>query len=589
MAEIREQDQMNDTGAGSATESVGQADQWEIGSMKMGQIADHKVAVVRTESGFHAVDNACPHQGYGLVTGSLDGELLTCQWHNWKFDVRTGTCVIGQEDVACHPVSVVDGEVLVTVNRPSIDEQRTKLWPSLKRGIEADYAGQIARDSVRLLKTGVNPAEIMSAGLVETAAKTDYGLGHELAMAADCLAMAEIRHGEQQALPLVQGLSGLAETTRDRPARSAPTPDPSVVVPEAIEREDVDQAMAGVLGMIETGVEPTVIRHNLIQAASAHHLSYGHGMIYTQKTFEVLDRIGWDHAPNILPHLAARLVWSTREDTLPYMAKAMKQLMPVDLGRLAESEPSADWDPTPHLDAFLDAPAAPIDQAVALVQQGAGIEGLLKLVSLAASRRLLRHDIEVELDLAHDFGWLDITHALTTAQAARWAWRADPGPDTARAALFAVWLLFDSGRAERRRAKQQNNQQGDASGDSAHIGFDPSPTGVIEAEATTQDLGRAVTFGDEASAVALAMAGDPLTVGDTLAEASLADRAGSFIVAAHLIKTTEAARREAAETGTSIPLAAAARFLAAPRLERFVARAVVESVDFVTTGRPPGR
>jgi hypothetical protein len=74
-----------------------------------------------------------------------------------------------------------------------------------------------------------------------------------------------------------------------------------------------------------------------------------------------------------------------------------------------------------------------------------------------------------------------------------------------------------------------------------------------------------------------------------LADASLADRAGSFIVAAHLVKTTEAARREAEELDSSLPLAATARFLAAPRVERFVAANVTESVDFVTTGRPPRR
>ncbi|MGB5756430.1 MAG: Rieske 2Fe-2S domain-containing protein, partial [Acidimicrobiales bacterium] len=167
----------------STTESVGAAGNWSIGSMRMRQVADRAVAVVRTESGFHAVDNACPHQGYGLATGSLDGERLTCQWHNWKFDVRTGRCLMGEEDVACHRVDVVDGEVLVTVNRPTIDEQRARLWPSLQRGIESDYTGQIARDSARLLATGTTPAEIMGAGLAMTAAKTDDGLGHELAMA----------------------------------------------------------------------------------------------------------------------------------------------------------------------------------------------------------------------------------------------------------------------------------------------------------------------------------------------------------------------------------------------------------------------
>ena len=560
------------SGDRSTTESVGAAENWSIGSMRMGQVADRRVAVVRTESGFHAVDNACPHQGYGLATGSLDGERLTCQWHNWKFDVRTGRCLMGEEDVACHRVDVVDGEVMVTVNRPTIDEQRARLWPSLQRGIESDYTGQIARDSARLLATGTSPAEIMRAGLAITAAKADDGLGHELAMAADCLALAEIRHGTEQALPLVQGLAGLAETTRDRRPRRLPEPDPAVSVTAAIEEENIEAAMAGVLGLIEAGVEPVAMRHHLIGAASAHHLSYGHGMIYTQKTFEMLDRIGWDSAPDLLPHLAARLVLSTREDTLPYMRKAMRALAAVDLETLAAADAEHGWQPAALVDVMLNATAAPIDDAAAAVVAGAGIEGLLDAVSLGASRRLLRHDLVVELDSSEPFGWLDITHALTTAQAVRWAWRADPGPHTARAALFAVWLLFDSGRSERRNGI-------------AATGFEPDRLPQPSAD----DLAAAVTFGDAAGAVALAATGPAERVGDILAQASLDDRAGSFIVAAHLIKTTEAARREAARTASSLPLAAAARFLASPRLERFVAANVAESVDFVTTGRPPGR
>lgn len=566
--------------AGSTvTESAGSVEDWDVGSMRMRDIGGNKVAVVRTASGFHAVDNACPHQGYGLTTGSLDGELLTCLWHNWKFDVTTGACVRGEEAVACHKTEVVAGEVHVTVTSESDSEKQTKLWPSLRQGIKSDYVGQMARDSVRLLETGASPGDIMWAGIKETAPKTDYGIGHELAMAADCLALAEVRHGTDQALPLVQGLAGMSETTRDRSVRQPPEPDETVVVSEAIEREDVDGAMAGTLGAILSGDDPSAVRHQLIEAASAHHLGYGHGMIYTQKSFEVLDRVGWDRAPDLLPHLAARLVWSTREDTLPYMTKAMRQLATVDLNALAGTTKADGWTPDGLVDTMLDAPEAPIDIAVAAATNGAGIEGLLDAVSLGASHRLLRHDLQVELNLEEDFGWLDITHALTTAQAARWAWRTDPGAHTARAALFAVWLLFDAGRAERRHGIKESAV------DIATNGVSMSGTD----RSAGDELADAIILKQTDRSVDLAMTGDREAIGIALAEASLADMAGSFIVSAHLIKTVEAARREAQETNSSLPLAAAARFLSAPRLERFVAANVAASVDFVTSGRPPKR
>ena len=94
------------------------------GTMRMVTVGGHPVALVTTERGTFALDNACPHQGYGLVTGTLAGDTVTCQWHNWKFDVATGRCLLGEEDVACHPVTVADGEVRVTVRRPTPAETR---------------------------------------------------------------------------------------------------------------------------------------------------------------------------------------------------------------------------------------------------------------------------------------------------------------------------------------------------------------------------------------------------------------------------------------------------------------------------------
>ena len=52
---------------------------------------------------------------------------------------------------------------------------------------------------------------------------------------------------------------------------------------------------------------------------SDHLLSYGHAAIYSQKAFQLLERLGWDRADTVLPHLVPAIVWGTREDTLPYM------------------------------------------------------------------------------------------------------------------------------------------------------------------------------------------------------------------------------------------------------------------------------
>lgn len=589
--------------------SVARLDDLEPGTMKMVSVGETRVALIRTATGIYALDNSCPHQGYGLVTGALDGDTLTCQWHNWKFDVTTGRCLMGEEDVACHRVVTDGDDVAVEVELPSDAERRQRLWPSLRRGVDDHYVGQIARDSVRLLEAGATPAEIMADAVARTAPRADYGVGHELAMAADCLALAEVRTGDDRALALVQGLAGLSEVTRDRPAAAVPPADPTADLVVAIEAEDARSAVGSVMADLERGADPAVVRHRFVQAASAHHLSYGHGIIYTQKSFEALDRLGWAAAPSILPHLATRLVNSTREDLLPYMRPAMRAIETVDLDRLAAADPRSDpsWLTPERVGSLLAADAAPIDDAVHLAADG-GVEGLLDAVTAAVSHRLLAHDLDVELDVGDPFGWLDITHGLTTAQAARWAWRADPGPHTARLALFATWLLFDTGRSERRRgvhdrwhdpARATIEAELDAidrPGDPAEQRPSPSVGAIARPGDTTTSTGvvaepmaKAVAYRRPSDAVALA-AEQPLdVVGDALASAALQDRAGSFIVVAHLVKTVQAARAEADVLGSPLPLMAAARFVASPRLERFVARNVNESLDFVRTGRPPRR
>ncbi len=552
----------------TTTETIGRADELRVGDMKMATVGQRRIVVVRTPSGVHALDNACPHQGYGLATGALDGELLTCQWHNWKYDVRNGSCVLGEEDVACHEVAVTDGEIRVTVTEPTTEERQAALWPSLRRGIESDYVGQIARDTVRLLETGASPADITWEALAVGVPKADYGPGHELAMAADCLALAEARDGDDRALPLVQGLSGISEVSRDRPVLEVPKGDSSIDFADSIEREDIEGAMAATVALV-SDFEPTAVRHSFIDVVSQHHLGYGHGIIYTQKAFELLDRVGWERAGELLPHLAATIAWSTREDLLPYMRTAIRDIDQVDLDALtsasAARRPQA-IDPD-VIDTLANSDEAPIGAAVDLVLGGAGIDGLLDALSVAVSERLLRHDLAVELDADETFGWLDITHGLTMAQAVRWAWKLDPSPQAARLALFATWLLFDTGRAERRH------------------GARPMP--VIEPEAGA--IGERILYKDVDNTLAAVAAADRDHGAAALTEASLSDASGSFIVTAHLIKTTQAAIAEADEIDDDRPLLATARYMAAPRRERFVERNVAESVDFVRTGRPPKR
>ena len=567
----------------TTTAMVATLDDLAVGTMKMARVGDHRVVVARTESGTHALDNACPHQGYGLATGALEGDQITCQWHNWKYRVVDGTCTMGEEDVRSHPVEIRGNEVWVAVTEPTDDEKRAALWPSLRRGIEADYRGQIARDVARLLDAGADPVDIVWEGLRLGLPRTDDGVGHETASAADCLAAVELFAGLERTLPITQALAGISETTRDRPIRPlvAPGTEAGGLV-AAIEAEDVDRAIAVLRRALADGADLPTIRTQLIEAVSMHHLSYGHGVIHTQKSFELLERVGWHRADDLLPHLVTTIAHGTREDTLPYMRKAMRMIEAVDLDALAAAPDRRDtgWTGEPVLrQRILDADDAPIEAAADAVMGGAGVGGVLDAVVLAVAERLLRYDYSVEHDRTNDFGWLDISHGLTYARAARWAWDHHPSPAAARLALCTVFLAYDTGRFERRTAKHA----------AAAGRTEPTPDAAPSAGDPSGTLTEAVLEGRTNDAMAIAAAGEPQQIGDELRHVALLDGAGAFIVVAHLVKMARAASEEALTTGSNLPLVATARLAAAPRLERFVARNVAEAIEFVRTGAPPVR
>ena len=48
------------------------------------------VALFNVDGEIYALDGVCPHQGGPLGDGALEGCVVTCPWHGWRFDVRDG-------------------------------------------------------------------------------------------------------------------------------------------------------------------------------------------------------------------------------------------------------------------------------------------------------------------------------------------------------------------------------------------------------------------------------------------------------------------------------------------------------------------
>lgn len=72
------------------------------------------LAVYNIDGVFYALDGVCPHAGGPLGKGQLTGCIVTCPWHGWQFDVKTGVHQLNK--IYSHgtfPVRVVGDEVQV--------------------------------------------------------------------------------------------------------------------------------------------------------------------------------------------------------------------------------------------------------------------------------------------------------------------------------------------------------------------------------------------------------------------------------------------------------------------------------------------
>jgi nitrite reductase (NADH) small subunit len=82
------------------------------GSIKEFNVSGKAIAIANLGGKFHAISNACLHKGGPLGRGTLEGEVVTCPWHGWQFDVINGKAVQSPAmAVACYLVEVRGEEV----------------------------------------------------------------------------------------------------------------------------------------------------------------------------------------------------------------------------------------------------------------------------------------------------------------------------------------------------------------------------------------------------------------------------------------------------------------------------------------------
>jgi nitrite reductase (NADH) small subunit len=96
--------------------AVGRVDDFTPGRGRMVDVSGRHVALFRLGDDFYAIDNMCLHHGGPLCEGDIDNGVVTCPWHGWSYEIRTGTLVQDPRvGVSKHDVRIDGDQIAVRV------------------------------------------------------------------------------------------------------------------------------------------------------------------------------------------------------------------------------------------------------------------------------------------------------------------------------------------------------------------------------------------------------------------------------------------------------------------------------------------
>jgi nitrite reductase/ring-hydroxylating ferredoxin subunit len=376
-----------------------------------------QILLVFSEGRVYAIANRCPHEGYPLSEGTEGpGAVLTCNWHNWKFDLASGEALIGRDPVRTYKVEERGGEIYVDLSDPPPERLCARALKGLDAAVADNDMARMAREVARLERAG---SSARTALVHAIAARNDHledGMTHAHAAAADWLALAaRAPNDELRFAATLEPLGHLAWDTEGAgvfPYAAEKAPWNARAFVHAVEAEDEAAAIAHVRGALADGIPYAQMRPAFAEAALAHYADFGHCAIYVLKAGQLIERLGSDVAEPVLLALTRMLVRATREERIPEFRKYADTLKRWNGHGFTAAE-SDDFIGL-SIDAILER---------MLVSSARNPREVYDALLGAAAWNLLHFDLAAmratDNAIADNVSWLDFTHALTFANACR--------------------------------------------------------------------------------------------------------------------------------------------------------------------------
>lgn len=415
---------------------------------------DRPLAIFYHQERLYAIDNRCPHMGFPLHRGTTQDGILTCHWHHARFDLASGcTFDLWADDVPSYPVEIRNGDVWVTVQSNGTGGQER--WQRrLREGMEQNLRLVQAKAVMGLLDGGAGPKAILTqAGL--------YGVQHRQAgwssgmtiLTAMGNVLAALSDHERM-IPLYQGVLHVARDCENQPPQLLLQPLTTTSVSletlrrwlrRWVEVRDRDGAERCVLTALALGASAADMTEMLITAATDHfYLDTGHTLDFINKSFELLQHIGWEHAsvvlPSVLGHLTTaerseeRNAWRHPVDLVPLVHDVCERLP-----KLLEAGRDKPWHGTAALvDTLLsDSPQEIITALCDSLRAGATPLDLARALVGAACRRI------VHFHTRNEFAdWIAVLHTFTYSNALYQALQRAASPEMLRGVFHGAMRVY---------------------------------------------------------------------------------------------------------------------------------------------------
>lgn len=415
---------------------------------------DHvPIAVYPHEGGVAAVDNRCPHMGFPLHQGTVKDGILTCHWHQARFDLCSGcTFDLWADDVLPYDTAVRDGWVYVSP-RPRIVPGPDYHRGRLLRGMERNIGLVQAKSLLGLLDGGMDFREAIRA-VAEFGSRHHDAWGPGMTRLTIAANLRPMLSRETAYFALATAVDELAGECSTAPVRREREPlggmhhDPTRLkrwLRQWTRGRHRDGAERTFLAAVDQGTLPEELADMLFAAASDRpYADTGHVLDFGNKMLELCGHLGPEYLPRFAPLLMNGLVrarggeesahWHHPSDligplraaeaALPALLEARRDkewAAPVEFGETLLGD-----DPAAILDALRDALAAAAEPAE-----------IAKWVAWAAAMRLARFATTNDVR-----DWFAPQHTFTHANAVHQAVLRSPTPDTVRGILHAAIAVY---------------------------------------------------------------------------------------------------------------------------------------------------